>query len=407
METPPQASPLRPPPTLGKKLAFTAITLIPVVVAAYALGLIHRSVQLYRYALSNQRGWVGRVFVDDPRLGFRHRPGGSGFEVFPEGEPIPTRLDPHGFRIPAQPSPSPPAPGPRPIVLAIGCSFTFGAACRAEDAFPFRVAQDLHGRCLNAGVSGYGLAQMDRTFDELLEAHRPTLVLVQYSPWLVDRAISRFAPTYWGVLPTPYYVDQPDGSVSIHEPVFPSVNCAIDLGAYRGQPATFAGFASFFGRQGLPALLHDDWHLTVFRIKNLLGHFDRPTRDRLPLVRQVYGRMADACRNASARMVVVAISGPVGRSDRELDALRDLRAFPVVDADAALWSPLAERSTDAWTRAYAHWRGDPPTLVDPHPNPTAHRLIADAIMRAAREEANEGTDAPRATPARRISGPTR
>jgi hypothetical protein len=43
-------------------------------------------------------------------------------------------------------------------------------------------------------------------------------------------------------------------------------------------------------------------------------------------------------------------------------------------------SALAE----LYRQRYAHWRGAPPQLIDPHPNEAAHRIIADEILAAIR-----------------------
>ena len=44
------------------------------------------------------------------------------------------------------------------------------------------------------------------------------------------------------------------------------------------------------------------------------------------------------------------------------------------------FGPDGERSVRLGLRAYGHWRGDPPQLVDTHFNPLAHRLVAEAIL---------------------------
>ena len=53
----------------------------------------------------------------------------------------------------------------------------------------------------------------------------------------------------------------------------------------------------------------------------------------------------------------------------------------MVDAEAALWEELPVRTEDSYSRTYMQWRGDPPVLVDRHPNPAAHRIIADSVLR--------------------------
>ena len=53
-----------------------------------------------------------------------------------------------------------------------------------------------------------------------------------------------------------------------------------------------------------------------------------------------------------------------------------------VNPEAELLRRLPDRSPETYNRAYAHWRGDPPVQVDGHPNPAAHRIIAEEIVKA-------------------------
>lgn len=64
-------------------------------------------------------------------------------------------------------------------VLAVGDSFTQGHGVEAGEAWPKRVQARLSGvQVVNAGVSGYGLAQMRKTAELLVERVRPHAILV-------------------------------------------------------------------------------------------------------------------------------------------------------------------------------------------------------------------------------------
>jgi lysophospholipase L1-like esterase len=52
-----------------------------------------------------------------------------------------------------------------------------------------------------------------------------------------------------------------------------------------------------------------------------------------------------------------------------------------VDAQATLDAAVPEADKEAYYRRFGHWRGSPPQLVDTHPNPAAHRIIAREILR--------------------------
>ncbi len=64
------------------------------------------------------------------------------------------------------------------------------------------------------------------------------------------------------------------------------------------------------------------------------------------------------------------------------DSLDSVSGVTVIDAYANLASRLPSYNNRAFLRAYAHWRGDPPMLVDDHPNAEAHRLVAEMILLA-------------------------
>jgi hypothetical protein len=46
---------------------------------------------------------------------------------------------------------------------------------------------------------------------------------------------------------------------------------------------------------------------------------------------------------------------------------------------------LAEKTDECYARQYKHWRGSPPTQIDHHPNPLAHSVIAEEIVRAIKQ----------------------
>jgi lysophospholipase L1-like esterase len=43
---------------------------------------------------------------------------------------------------------------------------------------------------------------------------------------------------------------------------------------------------------------------------------------------------------------------------------------------------LGEHTQSDYQLAYGHWRGEPPQLLDTHPNAVAHGRIAEAILQA-------------------------
>jgi hypothetical protein len=72
-------------------------------------------------------------------------------------------------------------------VLAIGGSSTFGDAVEDSDTWPAQLERRLGVRVANAGVSAYGIDQAVLRAEQLLEHHRPRLVVLAVDAESVER----------------------------------------------------------------------------------------------------------------------------------------------------------------------------------------------------------------------------
>jgi hypothetical protein len=359
--------------SLWKKLLFPMCLLLIPLLIAYGLTIAYRARPLYSYAKGHSRGWRNPVYRSDPVLGWVPIPGIRSAHTFPVGPDIPMQFDAEGFRIPVGEQK---ADRSRPLILALGCSFTYGDACLAEDTFPHKVAQSLGGTELNAGVCSYGLAQMMVLAERLIPQYSPDYVLIQYSPWLFDRAATHFAPTYFSYAPSPFFADTHTGGVELCPPVFSIYD--IDLSPWRASRRGPLDFASFLLRRALPLFIHDDVSIFSYRVRRAMGLIKNPTGNRSEVLKIVYGRIQALCsQNKSSPLIII-----LGDSSAEVPVPDELRALgmPLVNAHAALIAALAEPTDDAYRQAYAHFRGSPPVCVDGHPNPHAHTLIAESIV---------------------------
>jgi hypothetical protein len=83
--------------------------------------------------------------------------------------------------------------------------------------------------------------------------------------------------------------------------------------------------------------------------------------------------------------VIVRLSHPLEKNWQRLKELSP--GALVVNAQATLDARIPSGRRDDYDRLFGHWRGTPPRLVDNHPNPAAHRVVADEVVRAIRSAA--------------------
>ena len=373
---------------MGRRLTFPRLTLGYVAftvtvgtAGAYAATLVYRSRQAYAFLKSDHRGFRGRLHRYDPELGYSAVPGASGYQLLPGGAPQPVSYDREGLRVP--PGQETRVPHKRPFVLTLGCSYTFGDATLAEDTYAEVLARRLDGTALNAGKSGYGLAQMLVLARRLIPRYQPDVVVIQFSPWLARRAMSSFANVTFGVVPVPYLTQDPEGRVTVVPPAFPAALFGLPFARFDRPDRGPGEFLSFFFQAGAPLLVHDDLETVRYRLRRRAGRFPPHAPDPEQLNRAVYGEIVRLAREQGARPVIVRLSHPL---EIHYQAMRELSSEAVlVDAQTALDTHATDY--EDYQRQFAHWRGSPAVLVDPHPNAEAHQIIARQIARALRQPA--------------------
>jgi hypothetical protein len=362
-------------------LAYLAFTLSVGTAGAYAVTLVYRSRQVYSFLKSDHRGFRGRLHRYDPDLGYTAVPGASGFQLLPGGAPQPVSYDQEGLRVPSGQEAR--VPHKRPFVLTLGCSFTFGDATLAEDTYAEVLARRLDGTALNAGKSGYGLAQVLILARRLIPRYQPDVVVVQFSPWLARRAMSSFANVTFGVAPVPYLAQDAEGRVSVVPPAFPSTLFELPFARFDRPDRGPREFLSLFFRAAAPLFVHDDVETLRYRLGRRAGRFPPPAPEPERLNRAVYAEIVTLARANGARPVILRLSHPLETHHQSMQELS--REALLVDAQAALDAHAADY--DDYQRQFAHWRGSPAVLVDPHPNAAAHLIIARQIARALQQPA--------------------
>lgn len=362
--------------TKKKILFYIFLLLIPIatLVFIYLAYTTFRTIQFYNHIKSDQRGWSGQVHQAHNELGYAPIPDSRGWEIMPLGPDIPMQYDKDGFRIPVDYKLN--AKNIHPIVLTLGCSFTYGAATQAENTFPYLVGNYFGGSTKNAGVCSYGLSQMMLIAKLLIPLHKPDYVIVQYSPWLVKRAIQPFSPSYYGKRPNPYYTGE--SNLGIAPPVFQTKVFELSIDNYRNSPKKVSDFVFFFKNIGFPLFLHDDFHMTTYTLAKVLRLIDRPTKNRSAVIQLTYKEIARAAEQNGARMIIVVL----GENHLPVAIPKDLLPTNalIIDAHSELLKRLPTIDEKSYQRQYNHWRGEPPSLVDSHPNEQAHKIIAEMII---------------------------
>ncbi|MDQ3051623.1 MAG: hypothetical protein M3Q95_12105 [Bacteroidota bacterium] len=361
-----------------RKSTFYFVSLISFMVIGiwYVIWLEARSSELYNAVVEeNVRGWKGRTHQPDDTLGSKPVPGAMGFHTFPIGDDIPMKYNEYGFRVPVS-EPFGVDYSKGVDLLFLGCSFTYGDACLAEQTFPYLTAVNDSLTYINAGVGSYGLSQMFLLAQRLIPKYKPRNVIIQYSPWLVDRGTSLRAPTYYGSLFVPYFSGE--GDVQIQYPLARTQIFNIDRDflrkIYKDQ------YLKFFIRIGLPFYIRESvMELKIAGIK--LFHLKPlPAKNKLEVEEFAYNAIYKLAEQNGGSVIILNL-GDASYTSRSNEIFSPEANVKFAQADSVLHDYLKTSTTKDYTREFNHWRlsnGDS-VLVDGHPNAVAHWLIAKSI----------------------------
>ncbi len=345
----------------------------------YFGSVVFRSLRTYGAVKGKHYGERGKERRPDLVLGYRHIPGARTVMRVRGARDIPLIYDGNGFRVPAGTPAAAPHRGP--LVLALGCSYTYGYLCNAEQAYPYLVGRALGGDSINAGVCGHGLAHMLILARRLIPEFKPDFVLAQYSPFLADRAIVPVYITPYGKIPVPVpYFSMRDGRPALQPPAFPTRFFDAPIWDYLETPASTRDFFSYLTRVGLPLFTYSDHKMTGYLFAKGLGSLPPPAlaSEKNHIIRLVYSEIMDVCRKNGARLIIVEMESGDNISLPGAAALKDIRDAVIVDANSTLLERLQEKSFRAYRREYGS------VIGDGHPNPLAHRIIAAEIVTAVR-----------------------
>lgn len=353
------------------KLGLILVSTLFSLLLTYSFFLCLNGFELYSAIKMPSRGWLGKTHRADSVLGFSPIPNANGEHTFPIGPNIPMRFDEGGFRVPVN---APPLPIRRPLILFLGCSFTYGDGVYAEESFPFIVGLKMNASSINGGVCSYGYTQMLIRAKELIPKFKPDYVIFQVSPWLLMRALSPYAPSLYGDVPVPYVCthNQSGRFITTPPPFQPKV-FDLPFEAFRETAKSLPDYLTFMTTVFLPLKIHDHYNEARAKLHDLIDECDTPA-DTIHTLNFIFSTIRQIAENSGSKLFFLKIDGQIGQSSEPL--LFEEK----IDAAASLRSNLIEQSPAAYEKSYGIWRGQPPKLIDQHPNAGAHQIIAESII---------------------------
>ena len=335
--------------------------------------------KFYDYAKCGTRGWIHNPHASDPELGFKLSPGKTGEEFYPIGPNVTTRVSKFGFRIPVEVEDV--APQKRPIVLSLGCSFTFGASCPAEDTYVYQFAKRINGTAINAGVSSYGLSHMLLLARRLIPQLKPDVVIVQYSPWLIDRSTG-YVPSYYAKVPGPIFYKDTDGKIDVHAPSYLSPVFDMTIEQYRDCKKSLADRLHFFFSIVLPLKFDEDRQEIRQALLRLRKQLPQPITDRQVILETFYKEIDQICKDNGTTLFILALDSldlDDAAYSTEKDFLRSYFGPRFIDPKNTLID-TAKQIGKTPKLCFTHVRNG--EIVDLHPNAAAHELYAKALFDA-------------------------
>ena len=359
-----------------RPLISTVVLLFTFVILFYFSKISLQVYPIFKH-MANTEGkhWTGKVFQPDPVLGHKPVTCQSGALNMSFNNALihntPVKFDNNGFRIPVDTPCN--RNFSRPLVLFLGDSFTEGADCNEEKTFSAIVGDSIHGSSINAGVSSYGFSQMMLLARMLVPKYKPDYIVVQNSPWLSERAIDRYAPTFGLLIPSPYFANV-NGTVQLAPPAFPT-SCFSLNWAYDSNKSRLRNFISFYFQEGF-AVCAKDWY------NSLLARYrtPKPEKDHHVSDKLFFDEVSQIANANNSKMIVLNL-GDI-KTTGNTHTILEGKNITFAEADSLLWKDAGENEkTYQQLYYYWGWNGKDSVILDKHPTLAAHAAIAQSIIK--------------------------
>jgi hypothetical protein len=352
--------------------------LVLLFITYHSLSINKNILAYYRYFSShNFISWKGRMYEHDSLLGYRMKPNNFSSLVYDLKQSVPVKTDRNGFRVAHTGEQFSDVTKPVDLIF-LGCSFTFGSACRAEETFPYLVARESGMNYINAAAGGYGLAQMVIQAKQLIPKYKPRYIIIQRSPWLIERSLTEFAPSRGGyLLPTPHFVEQ-NNNFDINPPIYqPSIDNLLpeeDRKKYRGK------FLSYYFSNGISYFWKQEMEIIKANVKDVFNPTDVPTDKRYEAELFAYSEIIKLANDHDVEVILLHLNnGPVTFKTK---LPVNNYSYRIANADSALRQGMMSVNDQEYVRMFGHWglKGNDSVFIDGHPNALAHKLIATSIL---------------------------
>jgi len=314
----------------------------------------------------------------DPVLGYIARPGFRG--------PIGKWISSHGemgVRLNANfPKDLPLPPLPKGGIVAVGDSFTYGSEVDDSESWPAQLEAILGVPVVNAGAGGYGIDQAVLRAEQLLDAVRPSAIIVSFIPNAVERN-QRSVETG---LVRPYF-DVVGGRLELRNVPVPYYRpTAKHIGRARailGYSYTAYWVANRFGKR-------TEWLVFEYETRNIHNKG-------VEVSCLLWPRLAERVVGRNTRLIALAqyagihVSGhDTSRKDRQVEKILDCArqaGFLVVDSYSTL-RQLFEQDPAAFWPLWVKQANDKDKHTG-HMSVAGNRFTAELVSRAIRSELPE------------------
>ena len=100
--------------------------------------------------------------------------------------------------------------GSKMKLLFFGDPFLWGGNCPQPDSLPYLAARKLEANLLKSSMTAYNLPQFLLRAKEVVEKEKPDFIIVQYSPWLVERSMKPILGYAANEFQVPYFYGTSD-----------------------------------------------------------------------------------------------------------------------------------------------------------------------------------------------------